>query len=168
MKLVRCGGVSVRFPAVSDGGLISACETPEMAQMLKCSGGVWEGPSGCLRSSSCPGRPAVCTNKHTVSPPVLSCRGRSVQHSPAMGMDVSRGRRPLLDALLGMTSVRYGPGGKSRTAGLCPGACVHPHDVNAGGQAGSLTSLFLPDEEDGPGFCGRLQQSLQGCQARLC
>lgn len=72
LKLVCCGGVSVRFPAVSDGGLISGCEMPEMAQILKRSGlgGVGRVPRN--RSGSCPGCPAVCTSKHSVSSgPVL-------------------------------------------------------------------------------------------------
>lgn len=167
LKLVCCGGVLVRFPAVSDGGLISGCEMPEMAQILKCSGlgGVWEGSSG---TGLAPVLAVLLSAPaSTVSPLVLSCRGKSVQPSPATGTDVSRGRRPLRDALLGMTSVRYGLGGKSRTAGLCPGACVRPHHVNTGGQAQPPTPLLLPDEEDRPGFCGRMQQGLQGCQARL-
>ena len=96
----------------------------------------------------------------------MSCRGKSVQHSPAMGMDVSKARRAQLDALLGMISARYG---WDRTGGMCWSLRASPQcKCQRLGRTSRSISLLLPDEEDGLQLRGRMQQSLQGCQACLC
>lgn len=63
--------------------------------------------------SACPRSPALW-NEYAASPLALSCRGRCVQRSPVMGMGVSKARRLLLDALSGMTSVRYDHGSEEQ------------------------------------------------------
>lgn len=79
---------------------ISVSKVPEAEQR-----GVWEGAlkKEGLSKVQCLSWESCLLNVQCL---LLSCRGRCVQRSPVMGMDVSKARRLLLDAVLGRTSVR--------------------------------------------------------------